>query len=56
MVNNQIDQGIDQLGNKIPGGSRYTQQAKDAAHGIVGNLEQAVENRLRNMGGGNQDS
>jgi hypothetical protein len=54
MAEGQVDQVIDQLGNKIPGGSQYTQQAKNVAHGAIGNLEQEFENRLRNMGGGNQ--
>ena len=48
---NQVDQAIDQFGNKIPGGSQYTQQAKDAAHGILDNLEQEGEKRMGNLGG-----
>ncbi|GAC1453764.1 MAG: hypothetical protein PVSMB2_01320 [Ktedonobacteraceae bacterium] len=49
---NQVDQAIDQFGNKIPGGTQYTQQAKDAAHGVLDNLEKEGENRLGNFGGG----
>ncbi len=55
---NQIDQAIDQFGNKIPGGSQYTQQAKDAAGGILDNLEQEGEKRAGGLGGlfgGNQN-
>ncbi len=52
VAQNQVDQAIDQFGNKIPGGSQYTQQAKDAAHGVLDNLEKEGENRLGNIGGG----
>jgi len=56
---NQIDQAIDQYGNKIPGGSQFTQQAKKAAGGLLDNLEQEAEKRIGgNFGGlfgGNQD-
>ncbi|MBV9227778.1 MAG: hypothetical protein JOZ18_00600 [Chloroflexi bacterium] len=52
MAEQQIDQVIDQFGNKVPGGSQYTQQAKDAIGGILDNLEQEVENRIGNLGGG----
>ncbi len=48
---NQVDQAIDQFGNKIPGGSQYTQQAKDAAHSVLDNLEQEGEKRMGNLGG-----
>ncbi|GAC1399867.1 MAG: hypothetical protein NVSMB49_10910 [Ktedonobacteraceae bacterium] len=51
MAQNQVDSAIDQFGNKIPGGSQYTQQAKDAAHGVLDNLEKEGENRLGNLGG-----
>jgi hypothetical protein len=51
MAEQQIDQVIDQFGNKVPGATQYTQQAKDAVGGILDNLEREVENRMGNMGG-----
>ena len=51
VAQNQVDQAIDQFGSKIPGGSQYTQQAKDAAHGALDNLEKEGESRLGNLGG-----
>ena len=57
MADNQINQAIDQLGNKIPGGSQYTDQAKKVASDALDNLEQEAEKRMGNMGGlfgGNQ--
>jgi len=59
MAENQINQAIDQYGNKIPGGSKFTQQAKDAADGVLNNLEQEAEKRMGNLGGlfgGNQNN
>ena len=59
MAENQINQAIDQYGNKIPGGSKFTQQAKDAADGALNNLEQDAEKRMGNLGGlfgGNQNN
>ena len=59
MAENQINQAIDQYGNKIPGGSKFTQQAKDAADGALNNLEQEAEKRMGNLGGlfgGNQNN
>ncbi|MBA2392718.1 MAG: hypothetical protein H0V70_08220 [Ktedonobacteraceae bacterium] len=59
MAENQIDQAIDQYGNKIPGGSQFTKQAKEAAGGVLNNLEQEAEKRMGNMGGlfgGNQNN
>ena len=51
----QIDSAIDQLAQKVPGGTQYTQQAKDAASGVLdkleGELEQEAEKRLGNLGG-----
>jgi hypothetical protein len=51
----QIDSAIDQLAQKVPGGTQYTQQAKDAASGVLdkleGQLEQEAEKRLGNLGG-----
>jgi hypothetical protein len=52
MAQNQIDQVIDQYANKIPGGSGFTQQAKEAASGILDGLEKEGENRINEMGGG----
>ncbi|MBV8822012.1 MAG: hypothetical protein JO123_04415, partial [Ktedonobacteraceae bacterium] len=52
MAEQQIDQAIDQFGNKIPGGSQYTQQAKEAASGILDNLENQVEKKAGDMLGG----
>jgi len=43
MAEQQINQAIDQFANKIPGGQQYSQQAKDAASGILGNLENEAE-------------
>ena len=59
MAENQINQAIDQYGNKIPGGSQFTQQAKNAADGALNNLEQDAEKRMGNLGGlfgGNQNN
>nr|MDQ2888852.1 hypothetical protein [Chloroflexota bacterium] len=51
MANQQVDQAIDQFAQKIPGGQQYSQQAKDAAGGVLDNLEQEGEKRLGNLGG-----
>jgi hypothetical protein len=55
----QVDQGIDNLGNKIPGGERFTGQAKDMASKGMDDLENEAEKRGQDMlggmgGGGNQ--
>jgi hypothetical protein len=51
----QIDSAIDQLAQKVPGGTQYTQQAKEAASNVLdkleGELEQEAEKRLGNLGG-----
>ncbi len=47
----QVDQAIDQFAGKIPGGEQYKQQAKDAASGVLRNLEKEGENRINGMGG-----
>ncbi len=52
MAENQIDQAIDQYANKIPGGSIFTNQAKEAAHGILDGLEKEGENRIGEFGSG----
>ena len=50
----KIDQTIDQLAQKIPGGTQFSQQAKDAMGGVLDNLEQQAEeqggNILNNLG------
>ena len=47
----QVNQAIDQFAGKIPGGEQYKQQAKDAADGILNNLQKEGENRINGMGG-----
>ncbi|GCE14676.1 hypothetical protein [Tengunoibacter tsumagoiensis] len=47
----QIDNAIDNLANKIPGAGKYVQQAKDAASGILDSLEAQAEKRLGGLGG-----
>ena|SRR5947209_5147656 len=47
----QMDQAIDQFANKIPGGQQYSQQAKDAADGVLNNLEGEAEKRVGGPGG-----
>jgi hypothetical protein len=57
MAEQQVDQAIDQFAGKIPGGQQYAQQAKEAASGILGNLESEAEQHMGNLGGlfgGNQ--
>ncbi len=50
----KIDETIDQLAQKIPGGTNFSQQAKDAMSGVLDNLEQQAEqqggNILNNLG------
>src|SRR6266700_881637 len=56
MAENQVDQGIDNLANRIPGGEGYSQQAKDAAGGVLDNLEnQAEQSGGDKFGGGTSD-
>ena len=45
----QADKAIDQFAGKVPGGTQFSQQAKDAVGGILENLEQQGENRLGGM-------
>ena len=47
----KVGQAIDQFATKIPGGTQYSQQAKDAANNALQNLEKEGENRINNMGG-----
>lgn len=51
MAENQVDQAIDQLANKVPGGAQYAQKAKDEADVVLNNLEGELEKRLGNAGG-----
>jgi hypothetical protein len=55
MAGDQVNQGIDNIANKVPGGERYSQQAKDAASGAMDNLENEAEKRGRDMFGGDQN-
>lgn len=56
----RVNQGIDDVANRIPGGDQYAQKAKDAASGGMDRLQQEGENRggerLGGMFGGNQDN
>jgi len=54
VADQQVNQAIDQFANKIPGGTQNAQQAKDAASGILGNLENEGEKRFGGTFGGNQ--
>lgn len=56
MAQEQADQAIDQFAGKVPGGTQFSQQAKDAVGGILQNLEHEGENRLGTMLGGNAGS
>lgn len=47
----QVNQAIDQFATKLPGGEQYKQQAKDAADGVLRNLEKEGENCINGMGG-----
>lgn len=51
MAENQVDQAIDQLANKVPGGAQYAQKAKDEADKVLDNLEGELEKRMGNVGG-----
>lgn len=50
----KIDETIDQFAQKIPGGTQFSQQAKDAMSGVLDNLEKEAEaqggNILGNLG------
>ena len=46
----QVDQGIDQLAQKVPGGEQFSQQAKDASAGVLSNVEGEAEQRLGGLG------
>lgn len=51
MAERQVDQAIDQFAQKIPGGAGYAQQAKDAAAGVLDNLESEAEKHMGDVGG-----
>ena len=42
----RIDQLIDQVAGKVPGGSAVAQKAKDAVPGALDSLEKAAEGRM----------
>ncbi len=50
----KIDETIDQLAQKIPGGTQFSGQAKEAMSGVLDNLEKQAEeqggNILSNLG------
>lgn len=50
----KIDETIDQFAQKVPGGTQFSQQAKDAMSGVLDNLEKEAEqqggNILGNLG------
>jgi len=50
----KIDETIDQFAQKVPGGTQFSQQAKDAMSGVLDNLEKQAEeqggNILGNLG------
>ena len=45
----QIDQAIDQFAQKIPGGTQFSQQAKDAAGNVLNELEAKAEAEAGNL-------
>jgi hypothetical protein len=45
----KIDQAIDQFAQKIPGGTQFSQQAKDAAGNALDALEQQAEAQAGNL-------
>lgn len=51
MAEQQLDQVIDQFAQKIPGGTAHAQQAKDAAAGLLDNLEKEAEQHMGDVGG-----
>jgi len=46
MAEQQIDQVIDNLATKVPGGQRYAEQAKDAASGVLDTMQKEAERRV----------
>jgi hypothetical protein len=51
LAEQQIDSAIDQFAQKIPGGTAHAQQAKDAAEGLLDNLEKQAEEHMGDVGG-----
>ncbi len=47
----QINQTIDQVAGRVPGGAGMSQQAKDAASGGLDSLEQSAKDRLGGLFG-----
>ena len=45
----KIDETIDQYAQKIPGGTQFSQQAKDAMSGVLDNLEKEAEEQGGNI-------
>lgn len=43
MAEQKVNEAIDQFAQKLPGGENYAQQAKNAADGVLKNLEQQLE-------------
>lgn len=46
MAEQQVDQAIDNLAQRIPGGQRYAEQAKNVASGALDTMEQEAERRV----------
>lgn len=51
-VENQIYQAIDHYGSQVPGGEHFTPEAKNAASGILDNLQRQLEAQAANRMGG----
>lgn len=51
-VENQIYQAIDHYGNQVPGGERFTPEAKNAVAGILDNLQRQLEGQAASSMGG----
>ncbi len=45
----KIDETIDQFAQKVPGGTQFSQQAKDAMAGALDNLEKQAEEQGGNI-------
>src|SRR5436305_14671007 len=54
MAEQQVEQVIDNVATKIPGGQLYAEQAKDAASGVLDTVQQEAERRVNDMLGGAQ--
>lgn len=46
----QINSAIDMFASKLPGGAVLSQPAKNAASGILDNLEQTATGKISNLG------